>query len=272
MPLTTRPQCDMLREIQVVQAGESKNDWKGERARQIQRRIDAVERNRQVLDGIEAELADYDEVDDEELSDAEIANKLSLSRRSRRTRWVCLHFTFAMQCAKQWSFRKLVAEHEFECVDTTSKPLSKRVTDFEPRLKRYLVTTRNVSVIEKLGDIYKTLVSGNSLRVFCVSNKDYWEHRDDPKDEALPILNLSGILSIRKHCIGMVAESQLRIATKYIRDRIPALLRDIELWVQSGAGSATAEQKQACREALDALEARLRKVDKPTSRSLRRAS
>lgn len=58
----------------------------------------------------------------------------------------------------------------------------------------------------------------------------------------------------------MVADRQLRVATKYIQDDIPALLEDVELWVQSGAGSVDAEQKAAIRETLNMLEARLNRV------------
>jgi hypothetical protein len=58
----------------------------------------------------------------------------------------------------------------------------------------------------------------------------------------------------------MVADRQLQVATKYIQDDIPALLEDVELWVQSGAGSVGAEQKAAIRETLSTLEARLNRV------------
>jgi hypothetical protein len=92
--------------------------------------------------------------------------------------------------------------------------------------------------------------------VFCVSNKDYWDHHDD----TLNVLQLTGILQVRKHCISMVSESQLRAATQYIRDSIPALLGDVALWVESGSGSASAEQKQLVRETLNVLEARIRRV------------
>lgn len=92
------------------------------------------------------------------------------------------------------------------------------------------------------------------MKVFCISNTDYWDNRYLPKDEALPLIYLSGIPEIRKHCLSMVASSQLRIATKYVRDDIPALLGDVALWVESGAGSMDAEQKRAIREALDKVE------------------
>jgi hypothetical protein len=88
----------------------------------------------------------------------------------------------------------------------------------------------------------------------------YQDHRDDAKDAALPFLHLSGIFEVRKHCIAIVASSQLRNAMNYINDRIPALLGDIELWVQSGAGTVDAERKEEIRETVNVLEARLQRV------------
>ncbi len=54
-------------------------------------------RDRRDLDGIEAELADYDEVDDEELSEEEKATKLNLSRRCRNARQVGLQLRHAVR-------------------------------------------------------------------------------------------------------------------------------------------------------------------------------
>ena len=133
-------------------------------------------------------------------------------------------------------------------------------TDNSARLKKYLITTRNNYVRQSLDNRYRDQVPRNELKVFCVSNKDYWDHRDLSKDEALPFLQLSGILSLRKHCISMVASSQLFSAMKYIRDGIPAVLGDIDLWVQSGAGSVDAERREEIRITLNALEARLTEV------------
>jgi hypothetical protein len=104
--------------------------------------------------------------------------------------------------------------------------------------------------------------------VFCVSNSEYWEKRYQSKDEALPFLHLSGILAVRKHCLSMVADSQLRIATKYVRDDIPAFLGDVALWVESGAGSVDAEQKKAVRETLDKVEDNLKRVNNSVSERL----
>ena len=110
--------------------------------------------------------------------------------------------------------------------------------------------------------MYRDKVPQNDLKVFCVSNTEYWENRGLPKDDALPFLQLSGIFTVRKHCISMVANSQLRIATKYIQADIPALLGDIKLWVESGAGTVNAEQKEKVRQTLNIVEARLKRVGK----------
>lgn len=63
----------------------------------------------------------------------------------------------------------------------------------------------------------------------------------------MPLLNLSGILNLRKHCLAIVAESQLHAAKQYMHNGVPALLGSLQLWVDSGAGSADAETKQSIR-------------------------
>jgi hypothetical protein len=98
------------------------------------------------------------------------------------------------------------------------------------------------------------------LDVFSVGNHGYWAHREAPKVKALPYLNLSGIIAVRKHCMAMVSETQFRMAKNYLQNDISALLGDIELWVQSGSGSMSIERKQNVRETLDALEAKLKRV------------
>jgi len=128
------------------------------------------------------------------------------------------------------------------------------------RLQQYLISNRNTDVTKALENIYGEKLPGNELKVFCVDNIMYQDHRSNPKDEALPFLQLSGIFAVRKHCIAIVASSQLRNARKYINDDIPALLGDVELWVQSGAGTVDAERRAEIRETLNVLEARLKRV------------
>lgn len=128
------------------------------------------------------------------------------------------------------------------------------------RLQSYLVTTRNSEMTRKLQAQYTLPQSDESVKVFCVSNASYWEVRDKGRDAALPVLQLSGILELRKNCISIVANSQRKIATRYMKDEIPALLAQIQLWVRSGAGSATVERKEAIRNNLEALKSGLERV------------
>ncbi len=124
-----------------------------------------------------------------------------------------------------------------------------------------MITTRNALVKPSLRDLYRDTIQGGDLHVFCASNTLYWEGRDlRSRDKAAPFLELSGIVTIRQHCMALVSETQLRVATKYLRDDIPNLLSNIELWVQTGAGTADAEKKRAVREALDVFGNYLRRV------------
>jgi hypothetical protein len=119
---------------------------------------------------------------------------------------------------------------------------------------------RNAINEKKLIDRYKNNVPGNSLKVFCASNTVYWDHRNDSKDKAMPYLLLSGILAIREHCMTMVSESQYTAARNYMKNDIALLLGELELWVQSGQGSLSAERKESIRSSLDTLERKLYSV------------
>ncbi|KAK6227425.1 hypothetical protein QIS74_00980 [Colletotrichum tabaci] len=126
-------------------------------------------------------------------------------------------------------------------------------------LKKYLVETRNTTVISELQTKYGNKVPARTLQVFCVSNTEYWAKRSMPRDDALPSLELSCILNLRKHCLSIVADTQLEAVKQLVVNDIPALVGDVALWVQSGAGSTDAEQKRAVRETLDEVERRLKK-------------
>lgn len=122
------------------------------------------------------------------------------------------------------------------------------------------MTCRNDITKSKLRKNYQDKVPGRMLEVFCVSNTKYWEYRNEPITDALRQLQLSGILAVREHCMEMVSESQRRMAEHYMKHSIPALLRNVDLWVQSGLGTMTAERKQNIRDTLNSLEGRLKRV------------
>ncbi|KLO81585.1 Uncharacterized protein Y057_7563 [Fusarium fujikuroi] len=143
-----------------------------------------------------------------------------------------------------------------ECLEE-QRQASTRKQNYEFELKAYLITNRNRIITDSLNTTYAGRVTPS--RVFCVSNTIYWQNRTVKKSEAKRHLDLSGILQVRKHCISIVANSQRRIATQYMKDQIPALIADIELWVQSGARTASEERREALCQTLDSVERRLRK-------------
>lgn len=127
-------------------------------------------------------------------------------------------------------------------------------TDPDYRLRSFLIETRNRKVTRRLRDQYQPTAPNNNLKVFCVSNTRYWQYRSRPLEIARPVLALSGILDVRRHCISIVAQSQFRAANNFMRVEIPALLRSIEMWVRSGAGDITIERRLAIRECVNAIE------------------
>ena len=63
-------------------------------------------------------------------------------------------------------------------------------------------------------------------------------------EKARKFLELSGVLDLRRYCIGIVAESHMRATVEHIEDEIPAFLGSVKLWIEAGAGNATAERRQ----------------------------
>ncbi|KAK7995518.1 hypothetical protein PG990_014291 [Apiospora arundinis] len=204
-----------------IKSEEAIKDWKGEKSRMIRQKSDAAEAARQTIRDIKKALENCGGETDDDLSDGEKDDQLRLTREEKRakTRYINLRF----------------------------------------ELKRYLMTCRNEITKSKLRENYQNQVPSRTLEVFCVSNTEYWDNRNEPKAYSLRHLQLSGILAVREHCMEMVSESQRRMAEHYIKHSIPALVRDVDLWVQSGLGTMTAERKQNVREALNTLEGRLKR-------------
>ncbi|KAI0003171.1 hypothetical protein F4779DRAFT_602144 [Xylariaceae sp. FL0662B] len=203
-----------------IQAEEAKRDWKGQKSKDVQRMIDAVDTAKRDIDNIKTELEGFDTIEDD-LTDEEKDEQIQLIRRLRKA--------------------------------------EDRRDDHKFKLDHYLIVNRNDIVESKLKTLYRDQVPGGRLKVFCISNSLYWDHRDAPKPRALPRLTLSGILAVREHCMAMVSDSQYLSASNYMNNDISVLLGEVELWVQSGSGSMDAERKQVVREALDTLESRLKR-------------
>ncbi|KAK2045699.1 hypothetical protein LZ31DRAFT_540968 [Colletotrichum somersetense] len=211
-----------------IRAEEAKKDWKGLRAGHIQELSNEVARTQGQIDEAKLGLA---ELEDEELTDQEDI-ELELSRRLRKLEQVPPLFSWFVSFA--------------------NRPDASQ-------LKKYLIENRNAAVSRGLRKDYGERNPDRTLQVFCVSNTEYWARRRLSKDEALPSLHLSGIIALRKHCLAVIGDSQLRIARGFVANDLPALLGDVALWIESGAGSASAEQKRTVREALDKVERRLKR-------------
>ncbi|KAH8664648.1 hypothetical protein BX600DRAFT_464800 [Xylariales sp. PMI_506] len=205
-----------------IQPEEAEQDAKGKTATEIRRKREAIEEQERRISETKLNLDDLDEIGEDDMTQEEIneQNRLNQELRIR----------------------------------------GNQLADLEFELLQCIINARNQVVTEQLRALYRNKVpNSRALHVFCVSNALYWGHRVGPKVKELPFLALSGILSVREHCMEMVSESQYLIAKAYMQDDISALLGDIELWVLSGSGSLGAETKAAIRETLDVLEARLRR-------------
>ncbi|KAI0803895.1 hypothetical protein GGR55DRAFT_699812 [Xylaria sp. FL0064] len=201
---------------------EALKDWKGKRAaNEVQQKLDLKKREASEIKKQEEEEASYYD-DDTTWDDLLEEEKEELGR-----------------------------------IQTQLHTRRRRYRGYEFDLQQFLITTRNAIVEKKLVDLYRHEVPGNQLKVFCASNSIYWNWREKPEDESLPYLMLSGILAIRQHCMSMVSESQYVAAKKYMRDDIGVLLGELDLWVQSGQGSLSAETKESIRSTLDTLERKL---------------
>lgn len=128
------------------------------------------------------------------------------------------------------------------------------------RLQTFLVECRNSDLHDELLGKYRTDHSNENTKVFCVSNKFYQMKRHAKIQTALPYLRLSGIISLRQHCVSIVSTNQHREASAIINTEIPKLLSAIHLWVQSGLDTLDGERRAAVTRVLDDIEHQLRAV------------
>lgn len=136
------------------------------------------------------------------------------------------------------------------------------------RLQRYLITIRNKAVSRGLQQKYVKDPAAGSLQIFCVSNKMYEEKRHGLAAEAKPYLQLSGIIELRRHCMGISAESHLRQTKEYINHRIPAFVASLELWAQTKLGNTSEERNQQVLQVVSAAQKYIKKVREVFQRNL----
>jgi hypothetical protein len=128
------------------------------------------------------------------------------------------------------------------------------------RLSHYIINVRNRNVSSDLQRQYSRYTREGNLKTFCISNTIYWQERDKPTQKALPFLKLSGIIELRRYCIGIVAESHLQETIRYMEHEIPALLNSIQIWIDASLGDANAERKQKILDTVSAIQRALDEV------------
>ncbi|XP_014552738.1 hypothetical protein COCVIDRAFT_109543 [Bipolaris victoriae FI3] len=132
-------------------------------------------------------------------------------------------------------YQKLLYEH---------RKLEKDRQCKEHELPHRLIQIRNTSVTAKLHHKYKDLEAAKRPKIFCVSHILYTDNRTGTSAVHLAAIRISGIPDLRRHCIGIIAESHYRISKQLIDHELPAFLGSVELWVNSGGGNATSEQRR----------------------------
>lgn len=112
------------------------------------------------------------------------------------------------------------------------------------RLRKHIMLRRNIEVTSELQKRYVDENTGLKPPVFCISNTMYQEKRRLTAQESKESIQLSGVPALRRHCIALVASSHLRTTREYIENEVPALINSVELWLQSGSGIASVEEKK----------------------------
>ncbi|KAJ6789790.1 hypothetical protein PWT90_02340 [Aphanocladium album] len=126
------------------------------------------------------------------------------------------------------------------------------------QLQTFLVESRNSDLRDELPGKYRADHSNENTKVFCVSNVLYRKKRHANIQTALPYLRLSGIISLRQHCVSIVSTNQHREASAFINTEVPKLLSAVHLWVQSGLDTLDGERRAAVTRVLHDIELQLR--------------
>ncbi|CAK7222837.1 hypothetical protein SBRCBS47491_004998 [Sporothrix bragantina] len=93
--------------------------------------------------------------------------------------------------------------------------------------KRLLIEARNDHVRAALQQTYAAETNGQSLNVFCVSNKWYEKHGAAGN---VDLVQASGIPALRQHCQAVAADARLAEAMHFLRSTVASLLASLGLW------------------------------------------
>ncbi|KAI0616311.1 hypothetical protein TUN199_11698, partial [Pyrenophora tritici-repentis] len=135
-------------------------------------------------------------------------------------------------------------EHDLRQLEREYRKAQRSKENNEFELRTLVIGLRNAKVSDGLLEQYREHPIATTLRTFCVSNTTYWDHREKPTLASIPYLVESGIIGLRKYCIGIVADSRLRVSVEVIKVKVPAFLGSVKLWVEAGSSSVSAEKKK----------------------------
>ncbi|KAH7359239.1 hypothetical protein B0T11DRAFT_355895 [Plectosphaerella cucumerina] len=134
--------------------------------------------------------------------------------------------------------------------------------------REYMILTRNDEVTRSLQTTFgHRTAPGNVFRVFCVSSSYYREYRQRPQQPGDPDwLALSGIIDLRRHCLGLTADAQLRSLATYINSAVPRLIADVGQWARTGEDNVGAEARTELGEVKRRVREALRGEGSPLTR------
>ncbi|ORY17690.1 hypothetical protein BCR34DRAFT_474575 [Clohesyomyces aquaticus] len=119
---------------------------------------------------------------------------------------------------------------------------------------KFLIEDRNCSVATQLLDKYTAEVRSGDLKIFCVSDKKYWDHRFDEHTRAESRLELSGVVNLRKYCHLVTAEAQFVAAAAFVEIAVPTFLGSVRQWTLGGKDEVSEANLDDVRQLVRSLE------------------
>ncbi|KAJ5650938.1 uncharacterized protein N7484_004661 [Penicillium longicatenatum] len=116
---------------------------------------------------------------------------------------------------------------------------------FELRMRRLLITRRNLQVSEGL------IARHQNVRVFCISNTLYSQYRYSGNNEEEAYVDLAGIRELRRYCQLVPSEALMRSTSEFLNHQVPALLLSLRQWALSGSDSVTGGNASILRQVLE---------------------
>lgn len=99
-----------------------------------------------------------------------------------------------------------------------------------------------------------------NMKVFCVSNKLFAEHRNGDDEWSEAYVELSGIPELRSYCRSILADAQKSQAAQYLRIDVPAAISSADLWVSGAFDQESKRKASLVKKELSLVQERLKEV------------